>query len=514
MKSLAAIFLLLPLMAHGGKVLFWMPFVSKSITITYMPMAERLAERGHEITIVTAFPSKTKSDKIVQFHSGDTVKTFINKASESALSQTSSPPFFSLLDMACDVNDIGLGLPEMKKLYDTNAQFDVVLVSVLFCNEPGFYLAHKFNASLALYSTTQVAWSFMDWAMGQPHNPAYLPLSLFSYKPGEMTLLQRTLNTVGTVAVHMLRDFYMLPKVDAMLDKHFPGEPRPSMLDLERNASVGLQFGHPLLVDGWRPTAPNYINIGMMNCRPPVPFDPKDRVGEFLNNAEHGVVYVSFGSVLQGSKMSQAHKKIFLNVFEKLKPVKVLWKWETEQLDDKPDNVLLSKWLPQQDVLGHPNVKLFVSHGGQSSFQETLCHQTPVLVVSVVGDQVPNGYESEQLGIGLHLPFLKVTEEALYNSINTILTDKTFSDNIQSTGSALMDQIDKPLDRAVWWLEHIMRHPSKYAGRSPVHKLYWFQYFLLDVMLVIVLSLLAIATLLHYIVMWTCCRRRKKTKRE
>jgi hypothetical protein len=29
-----------------------------------------------------------------------------------------------------------------------------------------------------------------------------------------------------------------------------------------------MGFGHPLLMDGWRPMAPNYISIGMMNCGP------------------------------------------------------------------------------------------------------------------------------------------------------------------------------------------------------------------------------------------------------
>ena len=91
-----------------------------------------------------------------------------------------------------------------------------------------------------------------------------------------------------------------------------------------------------------------------------------------------GVIYVSFGSVLKASVMSEDKRLTLLNVFGKLKQ-KVLWKWETEHMEDKPPNVMLHKWLPQQDVLGHPNVKLFVSHGGQSSFQETICHQKPAV---------------------------------------------------------------------------------------------------------------------------------------
>ena len=76
--------------------------------------------------------------------------------------------------------------------------------------------------------------------------------------------------------------------------------------------------------------------------------------------------------------MSEEKRRLLLGVFSKLKQ-RVLWKWETESMPDKPDNVMLSKWLPQQDVLADPKVRLFVSHGGQSSSQESLCHQKPMV---------------------------------------------------------------------------------------------------------------------------------------
>ena len=76
--------------------------------------------------------------------------------------------------------------------------------------------------------------------------------------------------------------------------------------------------------------------------------------------------------------MSEDMRKAFVNAFGSLKQ-KVLWKWETEEMPEKPDNLKLSKWLPQQDILGHPNTKLFISHVGQSSFQESLCHQKPMV---------------------------------------------------------------------------------------------------------------------------------------
>ncbi len=78
--------------------------------------------------------------------------------------------------------------------------------------------------------------------------------------------------------------------------------------------------------------------------------------------------------------MPKEAKKIFLSSFSKLKQ-RVVWKWETETMGDIkiPKNVKLSKWLPQQDVLAHPNTKLFMSHGGLLSIQETLYHGVPVL---------------------------------------------------------------------------------------------------------------------------------------
>jgi glucuronosyltransferase len=76
--------------------------------------------------------------------------------------------------------------------------------------------------------------------------------------------------------------------------------------------------------------------------------------------------------------MAEDKRKILLEVFGRLKQ-RILWKWEVEEMPDKPSNVMLSKWLPQQDVLAHPKVRLFVSHGGQSSCQESLCHQKPMV---------------------------------------------------------------------------------------------------------------------------------------
>ena len=41
----------------------------------------------------------------------------------------------------------------------------------------------------------------------------------------------------------------------------------------------------------------------------------------------------------------------FLKVFSQL-PQRIVWKWNEKPIQNLPGNVLLKKWLPQQDILG------------------------------------------------------------------------------------------------------------------------------------------------------------------
>ena len=88
--------------------------------------------------------------------------------------------------------------PEIEKKSDV---FDVVVVSVFMANDAGYFLANHFGADLVLYFTCQISLPFMNHAMGMPHNPAYMPLIVFNFKP-PLTFFQRVLNTIATTLFH------------------------------------------------------------------------------------------------------------------------------------------------------------------------------------------------------------------------------------------------------------------------------------------------------------------------
>lgn len=113
-----------------------------------------------------------------------------------------------------------------------------------------------------------------------------------------------------------------------------------------------------------------------------------------------------------------------MKTFAKL-PYKVLWKFEDDQLEGKPENVEINKWLPQQDVLRHPNIKLFITQAGLQSTEEALTNGIPLLAIPFMGDQHFNSKCIENLGVGIKLDFQILTEENFHSSILEILQNST-----------------------------------------------------------------------------------------
>ena len=53
-------------------------------------------------------------------------------------------------------------------------------------------------------------------------------------------------------------------------------------------------------------------------------------------------------------------------------------------------NIKLIGWAPQNDVLGHPAVKAFLTHAGINSLYEAAYHGKPVVSVPLIVDQPAN----------------------------------------------------------------------------------------------------------------------------
>ena len=174
---------------------------------------------------------------------------------------------------------------------------------------------------------------------------------------------------------------------------------------------------------------------------------------------------------------------------------RVLMKYDGD-LENVPSNVMLKKWLPQQDILAHQKVKLFVTHGGLLSQMESVNWGVPMLVMPCLGDQPSNAARCERMGFGLTLNWPDVTRETLLSKMTLIMNDPKFGEKARRLGDIFRDSYPSPLEKAVYYVEYVIRHKGAPHLKSPVKQLHWFQYFLLDVLAFII----AVVAVLVFIV--------------
>jgi glucuronosyltransferase len=227
-----------------------------------------------------------------------------------------------------------------------------------------------------------------------------------------------------------------------------------------------------------RPLLPDIVEVGGMHCRPAQPL-PKD-LDDFLTGAEHGFIYFSMGSVLQTDQMPEEMRQKFLNVFSRLKQ-RVLWKWNSGEMPNVPSNVKLSSWLPQQDILGHPNIRIFMTHGGLLSSQEAAYHGVPLIGIPMFADQDLNTQQAVSNGYAVFLEILDLSEELLDSLINEVLNEPKYSNRAKELSAVIRDQMETPLERAVFWTEYVIRHRGAVHLRSAARKLNFIQYHSIDV---------------------------------
>ena len=185
-----------------------------------------------------------------------------------------------------------------------------------------------------------------------------------------MTLPQRLLNTLVTGLMALVNEFYLRPKSHSLLVEMFPDNKLiPSMDTLAKSSALLVTHSSPFLGHGLQPTMPQTVHSALMGCTPAKALP--DDLRTFVEEAEHGVIFISFGSVIMPSMMPESKRKALVSVFAGLKQ-RVIWKWDTE-MPDAPPNVLISSWLPQTSLLAHPNLKLFITHAGLIYNNVKLC---------------------------------------------------------------------------------------------------------------------------------------------
>nr|XP_040224877.2 UDP-glycosyltransferase UGT5-like [Anopheles coluzzii] len=467
---------------EGAKILAVFPTSSRSHYIVGSALMKELARRGHEVSVINPFPQKkplknyrdidvSGSEELVK----DLVPNMFEMADQSVWESITMTYKFGQM-----LANYTLMHPNVAKLIKSNEKFDLIIMES-FLNDAHLGFAHHFKAPCVALSTFGAS-RWTNDMVGTPSPLSYVPHPFLSFTD-RMSFVQRIGNTLMTLMDTVLGQVLDLPVQSAMYEAAFP-DPKPPLEELRRHAVSLVLLNNHFSLSYPRPYVPNMVEVGGMHVnRKPNPL-PED-IQRVLDGAEHGVIYFSMGSNIQSSQLPVAKREAILRVFSRLKQT-VLWKWEDETLPNRPANVIVKAWWPQDDVLAHPNVRLFITHGGLLSTTESLYHGVPVIGIPVFGDQYLNMAKAERTGYGLLLPYQDISEERLAHAIDRILREPSFKTVAQSISARYRDQPQEPLELAAFWVEYVIRHGGAEHLKSAGQELGFLQYHGVDVLVTIV----------------------------
>ncbi|KAI4462083.1 UDP-glucosyltransferase [Holotrichia oblita] len=443
-------------------------------------LMEELAKRGHDITFVSPFRPKEQTANL-----RDIVLTgFLEKWDEwmnqvNAFNLHYIPPIlgsFIVASLSVEMVESTLEHEEMQKLLWSGEHFDIVFVEQVRADGL-LAIGSHFGAPLGFISAFGPS-VMSNNLVGVPDITSYMGNALIE-PPYHVSFWKRTHSFLLYIVDQVLTHLYIYPTQNAIIHKHFPN--LPHIYDIVYNASLIIynsdsSYSIPF------PIAPNAIEIGGYHVRPPKKL-PAD-LQKIMDKATNGVIYFSMGSFLKTKEIPPEKRQKILNVLSKLKET-VLWKFEAD-LPDLPPNVINRKWFPQSDLLAHPNVKLFITHGGILSTIEALYRGVPIVGIPVLGDQAMNMANAVLRGQGVVVPYSELTEETFMNAIQEVLQNPKYSENVKQNSAVLKDRMVDPVDEAEYWIEYVVRHKGAKHLRLASLDLTWYQHASLDVILFLI----------------------------
>lgn len=491
----------------AARILAVFPLVSASHSAVLHTITVELAKRGHELVVFDGYSAGREIENLTNYR-------------EYLLKENAMPSGQLRQLLTDDVNILQLlmNLPEaaetlmnrtlsneqMARLISPSAKetFDLIMIEWISWDSLNA-LGYRFNAPVIGIITVPI--TIFGFSQGLPLSSIDIP-PYMTGQIGEKTFLDRLKGFVADVVIAAFRH-YSLYRQQRLVEKFF-GQDYPHVYDMMRNVSMiftDQDYVMPYPTIG----APNIVNIGGIHVSKETDQVLPSEVKDFLDKSENGFVYFSLGSTLPGSYMPDEMRRIFVEAFATI-PYRVIWKWEEDQLPGKPDNVLISKWLPQRAILAHPRIKAFIYQGGLQSTEEAIAAGVPLIALPIFGDQEQNVNKMVHIGGAVKLNIRSFTKSDLQEAILEVAENVKYKEGIIQFRDLLNDRPYDPVNHTMWWIEYVIRYRGAHHLRLVRSSLLWYQAQNLDVITLCIVILLVL-TLITYkgvklIVRCCCCR--------
>ncbi|XP_028175156.1 UDP-glucuronosyltransferase 2B20-like [Ostrinia furnacalis] len=471
---------------EGSRILAVFPTPSISHQVVFRPLVQELVKRGHEVTVVTTDPAFAKGEAPANLTEVDVHDMSYKLWREHflATSTGNKNDLRTQMRVAFELFTKIFGSQmETKEVQDIikHGKFDLLMVEALV--RPAISLSHIFKVPVIQVSSFGA--TYWNWdVVGAPVHPFLYP-SMFRQRIMNLTIWEKISELYNHYTFKNLA--HSVEERENQMIRRIFGEDMPSLTELSNNVDMLFVNMHPIW-EGNRPVPPSVLFMGGLHQKP-VKELPKE-LKSYLDASTKGVIYISFGTNVNPSQLPPEKIQILAKVFSEL-PYNVLWKWDKDVLPGQSGNIRISKWLPQSDLLRHPNIKLFITQGGLQSTDEAITAGVPLIGMPMLGDQWFNVEKYVYHKIGMRVDMETLTEERFKEAVEKIIGDESYRQNIKRLGVLMRDQPQPPLQRAVWWTEHVIRHSGARHLRATSANMSWYEYLEMDVVLTLVTILVA-----------------------
>uniref|UniRef100_A0A914WPZ5 UDP-glucuronosyltransferase n=1 Tax=Plectus sambesii TaxID=2011161 RepID=A0A914WPZ5_9BILA len=270
----------------------------------------------------------------------------------------------------------------------------------------------------------------------------------------EMSYSERMINLYIRYIMNKWTTIF-LHQQNALFRRYF-GDNFPCLMSLAQKNALVLVNGEEMF-ELARPISHKVIHISGIGIPEPKPLDEK--LENIIAKGEKGAVYLSFGSLANCSRFPLEKKLAILEAFASFPEYQFIWKYEQPENDwhlfENYSNIHPVKWAPQVDLLNHPKMKAFITHGGMNSVTEAIHFATPMVAIPLFGDQEHNVATAVKRGVAVSIDRKKLTAETLTNALRQVLNDDSFTKNAETLAAMIAKKPMKPKKLIVKWTEFV-----------------------------------------------------------
>lgn len=185
-----------------------------------------------------------------------------------------------------------------------------------------------------------------------------------------------------------------------------------------------------------------------------------------------GSILFAMGTNFRSDHLTSDKRKIFIDAFRKLSEFNFLWKFDENLLTDykKPRNLMVRKWLPQNEILAHSKIVGFISHCGLLSTHEAYWHGVPIIGIPIFSDQKRNCEKARQSEVAEIILLGNLTVESIVSTVKNVVENPKYREKMQKLSKIFQNQKESPMERAVYWTEFLLENSADHL-KSPTLKL-------------------------------------------